>query len=255
MSFQWDRPVPPDWQADLERLGKAGDAVNWLQLVWQPGWPHDPVQRWEIYEIVPDLSTIDVTFLEALRGPDPRLQGHWVKDAVGKKEWRSDAIVSRTQWRLFHETGCFSQRTWIIQGSHGGHFWQMPLQESMFLKALGKPYETPPSGALPYADYDQRVFDRLAEYDKLRRWKQNLDWQARYGTKTQAGLYLMGDRQDEEEKWARTMLNWLDDLIESVMSDVPRSMLPGMSELPYDPNLMADAEDLERRLITETASS
>jgi hypothetical protein len=250
MTFIRTRDVPEDWQRDLDRLNPSKERLNWLKIVWQPGETWEPVQRWEIHEMIPVLGHVPAEFIAALKGPNPRTVGELV-DGV----WESECIVTRMQWDLFKETGCFSQRFWIIQGENGGHKYVLSNVEENFLKALGKPHDTPAPGNRPYAEYNQLVFRKVATYDRLLKWRQNIDWDARQMGKTEAGLWVRRDRQAEERKWAQEMYDLLMDQVEGIVSDVPRSCLPSSDQYPQgDPDVIEDPEDIERDLLESTST-
>jgi len=275
--FVHDRPVPPEWQAELERIVPRSDRVSWLKLVWEPGEPWEPVQRWEIREMLPTLQYVPPDIVEALRGPDPRLEGEWVDEMLpcpdcpthpnarcarcdgrstipsGRKVWDSPAIISRQQWTLFHATGCYGLRFWIIQGSHGGHKWRFSPAEQSYLKSRGFALDTPAPGALPYADFDRRVTDKLVELDRLRSWQQNIGWEQRQYEASAAGLWVRKDRKAEEEAYAERMVKWLESQITDLVDDLPRSAIPNLSDLPQA-DFVVDHEAVDADLIMNTST-
>jgi len=204
---------------------------------------------------------------EALEGPDPRDEGKWRLDRFGAKyrdengdpEWLSDAIISQKQWLLYKETGCYSQRFWIVQGAGGGHPIQYSVPEQSYLESTGREKDAPAPGSLPYAEYDQRVFSRIAERDRLLRWKQALGWDQRAEEKNRAGLWVRRDRKAEEEKWAKAMVAYMDNQIEEAVSDVPRSMLPEFAKGLHRPyghmNVRGTPEELERAAVEDTSTN
>ena len=279
--FVHDREVPPNWETDLARLAPRSDKINWLKLVWEPGDPWEPVQRWEIREMVPELKYVPPDIIAALRGTDPRKEGRFVDEygdcplcegqgktpalqircthcggtggmPTGRRVWESDAIISRKQWELFHETGCYSQRFWIIQGSHGGHKWRFSPVEQSYLKSAGRPSDTPAPGDLCYAEYDQRVFRKLAEHDRLLKWRDRLAWDARADNKQDAGRLVRTTRKDEEQLYAAATMKWLDTMIEDLVDDLPRSAIPDFER--GDGHYNADEEALDRDLLLHTST-
>ncbi len=262
--FHYSREVPDGWQADLESLIPRGTQVPWLKIVWQPGLsPKDTnrtdlqVQRWEVYEVVPG-APISEDILAELKGPDPRTLGEFRpdpdhKDREGWLYWESWCNISRTQWDIFQETKFWSQRFWIIQGSFGGHVWTLSRTEKSFLKAMGMVYDTPLPGDLPYAEYTHRTAAKMAELDRLRKWRKSMDWNARTATVSEAGLWVMRDRATEEVEWNERMMRHLMNEIEEVVSDMPRTvvneMMTGNNAAPrglFDKGF--DTDDLDRRV-------
>ena len=265
--FQYTRDVPPEWQTDLESVVPKSDRVTWLKIVWQAGMPYEPVQRWELYEMTPNLDTVPLEVLQALKGPNPRSEGVWVPDpripeSLGGKRWLSDSLVSLVQWELFRETGCYGQRFWIIQGSRGGHKWRLSDAEKNFLASFSaggreaRAPDTPLPGSRPYAEWNELSKQQIMRLDKLRKWDLGKPWEQRFTGKTDAGLYVKRDRYVEEQKFAKTMLKWLDTQIEEAVDDIPRSMLPSYSDLPEGDHYYNKDEDaLERELVESTASA
>jgi len=233
--------VPDGWQADLESVVPRTDQLPWLKIVWQPGLsPADTnteehvVQRWEVYEVAPNVVIPEIVLPE-LQGPDPRTLGEFVLDRehaeAGRREWRSWCNISRIQWDIYQETGCWSQRFWIIQGAHGCHVWTLSRAEKSFLKAMGLVYDTPLPGNLPYAEYTHRTALKMAEVDRLRKWRKAMAWNERTITKNEAGLWLAADRDAEEQEWSERMLKHLMNEVDEVVSDMPRTVV---NELTID---------------------
>ena len=265
--FHHTRPVPPEWQADLESVVPKSDRVTWLQLVWQPGMTYEPVQRWELYEMTPNLDAVPLEVLNCLKGPSPRVEGEWVPDPkipehLGGKRWLSSSLVSLVQWELFRATGCYGQRFWILQGFRGGHKWKLSDAERNYLASFGvtgregKPPDTPRPGDRPYAEWNALAKTQIMRFDRLRKWHLSKSWEDRFVDKTDAGLYVQKDRVAEEQKFAKTMLAWLETQIEEAVDDIPRSMMPGNSDLPDgDHHYNKDEDALERELVEVTASA
>ena len=269
--FYYEREPDPAWQADLERIAPKSDKANWLEIVWYPGEPYEPVQRWVLYEVMPLLDRVPEGFLEDIKGPDPKVDGYWKKDddidpvLATKKtldgtpmRWHSNSVHSHIAWKLFRKLGekAYPLLTWIIQGSKGGHLWQLGQTELGILEGHGiQGADTPCPGELPYADYDPRVSAKLAERDKLRRWRQSTAWDDRGMKKTAAGLWVRGDRKAAEEDYNRRVMKWLEDQIETAWSDLSRVNLPQPSEFK-DPNYVVEDEDeIDREFIEDTATT
>lgn len=281
MTFVHTRDVPVEWERDLARIAPRSTRVNWLKLIWEPGDPWEPVQRWEVREMVPRLDYLPEGLLDALKGPDPRSEGRMAEEygdcptcdgtgrtpalqarcydcdgtgrqATGRMVWESDAIISRRQWELYRETGCYSQRFWIVQGSHGGHKWRFSPVEQSYLKSRGLPWDTPAPGDLPYADYDQRVHAKLVEMDRLLKWKEALGWDERQANKQDAGTWMRRDRKAEEVAYAEATVKWLDRLVEDLVDDLPRSAIPDLSR--GDGHFNAGEDALLHDLIQNTST-
>ena len=253
--------MPPSWQAELEAIVPRTDRIPFLTLQWMAGTNYEPVQRWVIRECVPNLEQVPPGFLEALQGPDPRLVGEWTDDPAvpSGRRWITDSLVSHDQWACYHATGCFSQLFWIIQGDKGGHRWQLGLAERNYLQSMaqidGRAVDTPAPGDLPFAEWDGRVATKIGELDRLRQWRQRLDWDDRSRYVGTAGKIVRAQRHVEERQYAEAMIHWLDGQIEDIVLDIPRVLRPAWSDLSKTVPTIEQQETMDRRLILGTASA
>ena len=258
--FIHERTPDPLWVEDLARLAPPSEKVNWLKLIWEPGESYGPVQRWEIREMIARTEFVHPEMIEALKGPSPREDGRWVygETTMGEwtsypeRQWFSNSIVSLTQWQIFRETGLYSHRFWIIQGDRGGHKWMLSAAEQNFAKSYGiENADTPAPGDLPYADYDQRVFNKIAEIDRLHKWDEQIRWDKRQVRKTDAGLYVMRDRNAEKRQYNEQMMKWLETQIEDTVDDMsPQALARIAADMPPgDRYYNKDEDALERSLI------
>lgn len=250
-AFRWTRKVPARWQEDLDRLA-VGEQVSRLVLTWQAGQPWLPVQRWEIYEVVPAATIHNILAGEMImgisdsltagmwgtqygvRGPDPATIGHWMQDpsVPGGKRWRTRSLVSRTQWLLHQQTGGMPYRCWIIEGDRGGHAWNLGRLEQAFLLASGvSPADVqalveawPNPGDQPYAEYDQRVFHALAERNRLTAWRQAMPWADRTDRQTAMDLTI-SERTARHQAIMARVIKFIDNQVGAFVSDVPRKLL------------------------------
>jgi len=256
--YQHTREPDPLWQVDLERLTPRGGRANWLKIHWFAGWSYEPVQRWMIYEMV--SQHIPSALLDDLKGLSPRdpSNGVWIDDheVPGGKRWHCHSSVNYDQWVLYQETQCLAFPVWIIQGDKGGHVYRLSQAHMGFLEAEGiVQASVPDPGGLPYADYSQKTFLQLAAMDKLRQWKHNLSWEDRM-TRTKAGLWVQRDRVAEEQEYNRALSAWLDEQVESAVSNMSRVNLPGLSDLPPgDTHYNEDEDEVEREFVEDTAST
>lgn len=258
--FLHTRTPLPGWQAEIETIVPRSTRVPWLRIVWQPGMPYEPVQRWEIYEMMPLLQYVPFEIRQALSGPNPRTDGEWIEAprGSGNYRWITSSLLSLTQWKLFHETGCYPARFWIIQGTRGGHKWKLSAAERNFLQSFTgqEEIDTPLPGDLPYAEWDRRVLSKMLQHDRLRRWKFATPWDGRQVNRTKAGLWVKRDRLAEERLFAEKMLEYLESQVSDVVSDIPRRLLPGWSDLPEGDHYYNKDEDaLDEQLVSATASA
>ena len=273
--YRHTREPDPAWQADLERLAPRSDRNNWLKIHWFAGWDYEPVQRWRIFEMVPNPGRFTglEEVLNDLKGLSPRHgangekgepNGQWITEGFKtleeepdtvKRRWQSWSTVDFDQWTLYQETGCLANPAWIIQGSHGGHKWRLNRAELGIFEAHGiSEPDLPLPGDLPYAEYDQRTFVQLAEFDRLRKWKQGLGWDDRMD-KGKAGLWVYKEKKDDEEEYNAALMKWIDTQVENAVDDMSRQSIPDPSDMLRGDrhyNIDQDAED--QAFIEETAT-
>jgi hypothetical protein len=270
--YYHNRDPDPLWQDKLERIAPRTDRANWLKVKWFPGMPYEPVQRWCVWEMIPILDHVDPEILSDLEGKSPRAEdnGEWdedpsidqqLKGPLIKKSprgivmrWVSWSNVCLEQWELFQETGCYSNRTWIIQGDKGGHLYRMSKAELGVLEANGiTDADTPLPGDLPYAPFTDLTVTKLAEADWLRRYEeeQKKDWAARAGlSKSQAGVLFKQETVAREVEYNKRMLHWLEDQIEGAVDELPRAVLPQPSN--HGTPVKVDEDAIDEEFIHDT---
>lgn len=256
MSFQYDPPEPPEvvarWQADLETVVPRTDRVSWLKIIWQSGFPYEPVQRWELYEMHPasQWGWVPDGIREALQGPNPRSVGVWYTGTDGVERWVSDSLVSLVQWQLYQETGCYAHRYWIIQGDRGGHRWQWNPAERDYLQGLDP--DLPAPGSLPYAPYDTRVKAQIVRADRLRQWREALAWDARGAVPGRAAQFVDAHKHALRREHRRVMMEWLDEQVSAAVDGVSRTTLATLAEAPVtETDYRVASEQLTPALLEE----
>lgn len=252
--FVHHREPNPEWQRHLDVLCHRAERLNWLKILWEPGDPWAPVQRWEIREMLAldDRLGEDLRLqlLEIYRGPHPRQDGHWIGEGETRR-WHSNQPVSKTQYELYHETGCHSLRVWVVQGEKGGHPFELSHAEQKYLRNMGYGItDTPPPGALPYAEPTEMTWSRLAAMDKMRGWAERLAWDQRQYGVTQAGLIVARQHLAEEQLWGARLIQYLDDSITGALDNVADSALPDFSDLapPDECPVTGDPDQLTEEL-------
>lgn len=182
------RDVPPEWERRLREISPKSDAHSWLAFRW-----FDEAQRWLLYDCLPVRFVTDNEKIADLGGPDP-------ETPEGE-----NVLVSRFQQQMFRAHRVLANPCWVIQGSHGGHHAAYDRATQEAHRALGLPPEPPKPGALPYADFDERVVRHLVEMSKLVRFKNDFgEFKRRYGTvdgqKREAAKALRAARE-QYVKW------------------------------------------------------
>lgn len=215
------RTVPRDWHQQLAALWPRSDQTSWPLLIWEAGYPWEPVERWIIYEMHP-AHTVDREVLAQLERATPP-QGSY--DHVLEQYVPEDGCLITTRaWKLFQEYRCWGRPFWVIQGSKGGHKRWFSESEKRLLKHYGLPSEPAAPGDLPYAPFDNRVIDKLAQHDLLR----DLNGRVRAHLGTKKILTLAGFRRREDEnarEFRKVLLGWLSDQIAEIAPDVTSSLL------------------------------
>ena len=265
--FAWTRRIPAAWQESVARLS-VGENVSRLWLAWLPGTPYAPIQRYAVYEVLPESMVGAILAREELmghrdslmagrwgtrcgvRGPDPATIGQWVRDPAvpmsynNGKRWRSTSMVSRTQWLIHREIGGLPLLFWIIEGDRGGHMWHMGEFERAFLLSTGLAPDAadalaeawPAPGEQPYAEYDNRVFHALAERDRLAQWTQSKPWDQRVRGDVAPDLVIK-EHADRAREMRERIMKYIDNQIGDFVSDLPRATLARLPKAEFGNDL------------------
>lgn len=214
------RTTPPvnektlaNWRQRLRMVSPHHDQLSFLHLVWEPGWPWEPVGRWMLFECLP-LDFVDGEIIKDLQGVDPAtLNTH---DAI-TGEITQKTLVTAMQWRLFRETGRYCRPWWVIQGEGGGHKVFLSDIEKKLLRMAGYPEDFPSPGELPYAPFDNRVLDQVQRHDKLQRANGDIKRMARMSATGNA---------DRAKTLRRQLVAWLGGQMEEAAKSAVRMMEP-----------------------------
>lgn len=233
-----DYAPPAAWARELARVTPKTDRYSWLNLVWVAGEPWAPVQRWCLYQMVPERLT-PPWIASYLDGPNPRTMGYW---SQRKQEWISKAPpISELQWLLWREHRAYGQLWWIVQGEHGGHRAQLSDFESKLVRIRGYEGAWPEVGDLPYAPFDRRVLDRVVAFDKMQSYRMMAEFAER------SPEQLDSEEHDTAAFMRQELGRWLFGQIEHAVSSSP---LIAPSDLPMAaPGFMADADRVEHDFI------
>lgn len=155
----------PVWHRELWRFAPPSTTNGWLRMVWVPGDPWKPVQRWMVWEMEPRAINPTAWYWEELEGPDPRTRGYYDK-VLQRFVPSPDQLIDRLTWSLYRETGCMGRPFWVLQGATGGHRHNYDQDEQYLLRQRELPTEPPKPGALPFCLPDQRTWDSIAFYDR-----------------------------------------------------------------------------------------
>lgn len=193
-----DRVVPAAWLERLAAVSPKSEGLAWLHPVWVAGETPEidgqvynaPVERWVLYQIQP-IQYVAPAALRELQGPHPRSTGQWRPyrrdDGTMGAAWFGGPCkqVTRQQWELYRETGGFALPWWVIQGDKGGHRVALnPAERLLYAAEWGvdpADVDVPRMGALPYADFDERVIDAIQQHDHLAQFGGMAGVGSRYG--------------------------------------------------------------------------
>lgn len=220
------------WRKRLRMVSPHHDQVSFLHLVYEPGWPWEPVGRFMLFECLPS-DFVDPEFLRDLQGDDPAtLTTH---DAI-TGEITQKTLVTAMQWQIYRETGRYARPFWVIQGEGGGHKVFLSDVEKKLLQMAGYPDSFPSPGELPYAPFDNRVLDQVTRHDKLRRADGNVKRMARMSA-TGSALHAKALR--------REIVGWLT----AQMDDAAKSLIHTLDaeDAPRDPTQLTPETIMEQR--------
>ncbi len=260
VGLEFDRPVPEAWERAVWLIAPPSNFLTWLKLDWWAGDTWEPVERWGIWQMrAPRL--VHPRVLAELRGPSPRSTGHYCAEGycvfgtncnnpVKKNLWHGGRArqIDYAQWKLFQQTGHYGTRWWCIQGDQGGHRHRLDKIESRISRINGGPSDTPAPGDLPYADFDGRVFRKIAQLDRVRMWKGVGDYVHRNHAQMDA------EERDEGEAANKAMWGWLESQVKRTVDKIggsgARALKDHAPRLLGKPEKMLDEEAIHEDFIT-----
>lgn len=212
-AVQWAAPASHaqirGWQAMLDRIAeRTYEGPSDLRLVWVPGYLHQPIERWVIYQTSP-FWRAPAPVIEDLTGPDPSLFLRY--DAQGKMRRSRRFWIDRFQWRLFRDTNRFGLPLWIVQGKKGGHKKEFDDIESRISQLNGGSAQPPKAGELPYAVLDERVIEKIRELDLMSKMKDCVRFMDR------SPEQLDAEEADKVLEMRKRIWGWLDTQVDKIM--------------------------------------
>ena len=238
--FVHDQEPPAAWIEQLRTVSPVSDVHGFLDLVWEPGDPWAPGQRWVLYEyILPEYADLDI--LAELRGPHPRSSGHictstpvssWLLAPPASyqpclcrtkhESWRKGPayLITLRQYQIFRRTGYVARPFWIIQGSAGGHKAFFSREEQRLLLEANLPGEPPGVGELAYAPFDDRVLRQIVRHNRLTKVAGDL---RRY--RKQMGEGYQQYREAADRDMRAQLVDWLSSGFLGEDEDVIRRMV------------------------------
>lgn len=211
----FERIPDPAWEEKLEELTPRSDRLSYLTVRWHPGsmraarefqgvtkrraeWV--PVERWLIYNVVPDPTKYPPMLFAPFRLSELNTEG-FCRPVLDLDRRAMDSA----QWAIYKETGRYAQPFWVVQGHRGGHKRNYTQVESRVSILNGGPGDPPDMGALPYAEPDERTWEKLATLDLARMWTSSL---ALYDRKPDLFDQLEADAMKD---YRRLLWDWMDE--------------------------------------------
>ena len=231
------RDVPADWAAHLAELSPTDNITSYLRLIWEPGYPWEPVNRWMVYQMH-RAHTVDALIREQLQHPlPPSKMGNYYDSVLGEFVRNPDCLITERAYWLYRETGCWGRPFWVIQGAHGGHKRWFSPSEKKSLKLAGLPTDPAAPGDLPYADFDNRVIAQLRAHDLLRDEEGSL---LRMRELSQGAMDAR--RENQERRFREQLVKWLHTQVADIAPDAHRSLVALDA-----PRSNADPREIEER--------
>jgi hypothetical protein len=198
------RVVPEQWEKELAEIdAPPNDRFPYLKLIYEEGYPWEPVERYLIYWMTPRRLMAEglmASILEQLEDPHPpSMHGNYYDKHYDNKDGTKgafirnpDCLITERAWHMFQETGAWGRPYWVIQGEQGGHKRWFTTVEKQLLRMARLPMDPPAPGDLPYAEWDQRVKNRLGKLNMIR---------GEHGERRRAAALAKGHSvQEEKEK-------------------------------------------------------
>lgn len=257
--FTYDAPhsrsTIAGWQRELDDVFYLGPQLSRLVVRYEPGDPWQPIGRYLLWQCVdPSYVLIEPWNLKALNGPSPRSTGHycapgWCLCDEKTNRWRGGAsrFVDKETWRLYQETGLFGQRWWTIQGTKGGHRFQLAKDElaSHVMNIKTGQSDTPSAGDLPFAPFDARVIRAIRAERRAGVIEAFLK---SAGSKK---LALSAEEEAEAKAKAHALWQWTEDRAEELWGDgadlLPRYFEETYGRVPTGTKRQYNPEVAERR--------
>jgi hypothetical protein len=214
------RIVPVEWEAQLAGFSPRTNTSKWLKLIWEQGYPWEPVNRWIIYEMIPG-DAIPLEILDELEDPDPpSARGNYYDKVLGHFVNNPQILITERAWNLFKQFGCWGRPYWIIQGKSGGHKKWLSNSEKSLLKLAGLPTDTAAPGDLPYADFDSRVMAQLRKQEQLSHTHGRLKRTKQIDQETYRAV-----EDANEKQFRRELVKWLKEQVAEIADDVTKSLI------------------------------
>ena len=138
--------------AACQQVAPPSDASSHVTILWVPGTPEAPIQRWCLFECVP------VAALQRAHHP-----------ILGALDPESADPMHRWAAAYVRATGTLPVGLWAIQGPDGGHPIAWTAAEQVLANAgVLRPATLPALGDLPYAEPDARVWQALKQRAQLK---------------------------------------------------------------------------------------
>jgi hypothetical protein len=236
--FVWDKQPPQEFLTLLRTALPRDEYLSTFELVWEPGEPQAPVQRWMLWQMLSRQATAERIRRNhpatiGLTEPHPR-NGAWWDAKAGhyRLSGGRTAKTDRLTWELYQRTGQYGQRWWVVQGADGGHRYTLTPVEKQVLRAhtQNQVSDVPFAGDLPYADPDYRVIRHICEMQQVAVWHR----MCAYGNHYEARLNAQEQREVEAAR--AKMFDWLSGQLGGIYGEAMPVVKRALKTVAYDPH-------------------
>lgn len=189
-------PFPREWMAELRVLSPESLQHSYLIPGWLQGPEHAPIERWVLYEGIPE-PLIPPEMREMLSGTP-----YW-KMPKGRMHGRRQ-MVSAFQYDMYRKHRVWVRPFWCLQGDHGGTPARYSEMEEAILRGENKPTDPPAPGSLPFAPWDARVSREIQKRDVLYKLGMSIDRLRRSANNEQ----MKAETVAAEKEFRRRFLGW-----------------------------------------------
>ncbi len=195
-------PVPEAWAAELRDISPESLQHSWLMLAWLAGTAKQPIDRFVIYEAIPD-GLIPAEKRAQLGGTP-----YW-KMPAGMQQGRQQ-MVSAYQWDMYRKHRVWLRPFWCLQGEHGGTPALYSEMEDAILRAENKDTNPPAPGSLPFAEWNSLAKAQVQMRDRIAKLQEAIR-RAKSGT---MGVALEAETEAAEKAFRTRFLGWFKETLE-----------------------------------------
>lgn len=235
-------PFPREWMAQLRAISPESLQHSYLIPGWLQGSEKAPVERWVLYEAIPD-PLIPPDMRELLAGTP-----YW-KMPKGRQHGRR-TMVSAYQYDMYRKHRVWVRPFWCLQGENGGTPARYSEMEEAILRGENQPTDPPAPGSLPFAPWDGRVEREIQKRDVLYKLGMSID-RLRKGADNEQ---LKAETAAAEKEFRKRFLGWFSNRLEAqaeFLTDYSRKSEAEFQLRPPTPD-EAKAAEMHEEVFIET---